>query len=160
MASVNAHTTPRRFEDSGTAILTTAADTITVANVIPGSVKVMEGNRGRFEYTDRSVQQTPKETDDSLCRVSFSVRGLDFTTATSLYALAAAVNASAGTVPTHTAGLVLSWPNYRGASVGQKITMANCWFDKVPEIQTNADVDTIQDITFVCKMADFSKATY
>jgi len=160
MASVNAHSTPRRFENSGTAILTTATDTITVQNIVPGSVKVMEGNRGRFEYTDRSVQQTPIELDDSLCRVSFDVRGLDFTTATSLYALAAAVNAAAGTVPTHTAGLVLSWPNFRGASVGQKITMANCWFDKVPEIATSDQVDSIPTITIVCKMADFTKATY
>lgn len=160
MATVTAHANPRRFENSGTAVLTTAADTITVANVEPGSVKVMEGQRTRLEYTDRSVQQTPLEGDDTLCRVSFSVRGLDFTTATSLYALAAGVSAAATTVPTQATGLVLSWPNYRGASTGQKITMANCWFDKVPEIQTSDQLDSHRDITIVCKLADFTKATY
>lgn len=160
MAAVNAHATVYRFEDGGTAILTTATDTITVKNIIPGSLKVMESTRGRFEYTDRSVQQRPKETDDGLCKLSFSVRGLDFTTATSLYALSAAVNASAGTVPIIATGLEVKVPNYRGAATGQKITMANVWFDKVPVIQTNQEVDTIQEITLCCVMADFSKATY
>lgn len=147
----------KRFENGGILTLTVSATAQIMANVMPGTLKVSEGFAKRLEYTDRGVQQTPIPGDEELCVAEFELRLGKLQGSNELMTLARASGTN-GAIKTYDS-LEIKFLDGPSAATGEKITMANCWFDSVPKVETG-EFDRITGIMIKCKKADYTPASF
>lgn len=157
MPAINAGA--KRFENGGIVTLTVSATGYTVGLLVPGTLKVSEGRKKLIEFTDRGTQQTPIIGDDELCMAEFEVYLGKLQGSNELLTLARAAGTN-GALKTYDS-LELKFPDSPTASTGEKLTMANCWFDGIPKVEAGSDgLDRITGITIKCKKADYTAASY
>lgn len=139
MASLDMNATLHRFEQGGFITITTASDTLTLYNVVPGSVSYVAPQPTRINYSDRGIVKVPLEGSNNPGRLSFQCRcGRQLA---GLIEKLKGRNASANTAKTFTC--VLTIPNAVGAAAGETLTYSSgtIWLEENVEVQTGADGD-------------------
>lgn len=147
MASLDMNATLHRFEQGGFITITTATDTLTLYNVVPGSVAWVTPTPTRMNYGDRGLVKVPLEGNNKPGRLSFQCRcGRQLA---GLIEKLKGRNSAGNTAKTFTA--VLTIPNYVGATAGETLTYSSgtIWLEEDVEVQTGGDGDfDIASFTF------------
>lgn len=117
MASESIHADVVRFESGGILTFTDGSDTLTVKNIVPGSLSFdppmpQEG----LDYSDRGVQQAAVQGDDGLGSLTFRTRGTKFFARNLINLLTVSNPASVNTMREWT--VTIKNPDYRGATTG------------------------------------------
>lgn len=129
----------RRFESGGSLVLNDGATAYTVLLIEPGTFKHTPPTRDGLNYTDRGVQQSPIEGDDTLGEFELVVKAVAYE-ATSLVSLALAVSTN-GLKKEYTS-LVASVLDGRGGTTVLKETLGFVTF-AAPERAAGTDFDKI-----------------
>lgn len=129
MASIN--TATRRFEEGGIFTITESGDK-EVQLIVAGSISWKPSFKMPIKFTDRGLQQPPKEGDQEVSEISLQVHTGKFA-GSELYSVLMA--AASGGSPNFFDTLTLKIPDNRAASTGELLTWSNVWLAEAPTYQ-------------------------
>ena len=147
MATETIHEGVVNFQSGGTVVMAWGSDTLTVLNMVEGSLKWRPPGEVARPYSDNGIPQAPLRGPVELGMVAFKVRGVK-AEANNLIALLSASNTGANTMKEGT--ITVKIPNWRESANGSVAVFSNCSSAKTPEFSAGTDFDEI-DVEFAVR---------
>jgi len=142
MTAINTNT--RRFESGGILTITESGDK-EVQLIVAGSVTFKAAFSPPIKFSDRGVQQTPKEGDAEVSEIRFQVYTGKFA-GSELYSVLMA--AASGGSPNLFDTIKIQIPDNGGAAAGRRSPWTNAWLAEAPQYQAGGQ-GALDTMTFV-----------
>lgn len=152
------NTAQRRWEAGGVLKITDGVTEYVVKLVKAGSLRWKDGWYEVLRLVDRGVTQTPYEGDERPSEIEFEVHFTGRHAAADIAKHLSQRDTATGLVKLYT--VVCDLPDFKGASVGQRLTWTGCYMvDGGVEVQTGQDFDTLK-VKLESKLVQPTTATY